>query len=150
MISVVIATLNDERTLGETMGALIAAAVDGLVREVIVVDAGSSDHTLEIADDAGARILKASGPTAVAQGCAMARSDWLLILDARAAPPTGWEKAAADHIREHGDQAGWWTAKPGLWLFGGRPQAVLAPKRLAGAGFSGALGRLGRRIRIAR
>jgi glycosyltransferase involved in cell wall biosynthesis len=149
MISVVIATLNDERTLGETMGALIAAAVDGLVREVIVVDAGSSDHTLEIADDAGARILKASGPTAVAQGCAMARSDWLLILDAKAAPPTGWEKAAADHIREHGDQAGWWTAGR-RWLFGGRPEAVLIPKSLCGAGLGGVLGKRGRRIRIAR
>jgi len=131
MISVVIATLNDERTLGETLGALVPAAVDALVREVIVVDAGSTDHTLEIADDAGARILKASGPTAVAQGCAMAKSDWLLILDAKAAVPDGWEKAAAEHIRLHGNQAGWWSAKSG-WFWGGKPEAVLTPKTLFG------------------
>jgi hypothetical protein len=137
MISVVIATLNDERILGETLGALVAAAVDALVREVIVVDAGSSDLTLEIADDAGARILKASGPDAVAQGCAMAKSDWLLILDAKAPVPDGWEKAAAEHIRLYGGEAGWWSAKRGLWL---APQAVLTPK--------GLLGKRGRRIKL--
>ena len=88
MISVVIATLNDERTLGETLGALVPAAVDALVREVIVVDAGSTDHTLEIADDAGARIFKASesGVARIARGCDLARGDWLLILDPLAAP----------------------------------------------------------------
>jgi glycosyltransferase involved in cell wall biosynthesis len=138
MISVVIATLNDERTLGETLGALVAAAVDALVREVIVVDAGSTDHTLEIADDAGARILKASGPDAVAQGCALAKSDWLLILDAKAPVPDGWEKAAAEHIRLHGHQAGWWSARRG-W-FGVKPEAVLTPKAL--------LGLHGRRIKL--
>jgi glycosyltransferase involved in cell wall biosynthesis len=141
MISVVIATLNDERTLGETLGALVAAAVDGLVREVIVVDTGSGDHTLEIADDAGARILTASGPDALAQGCAMAKSDWLLILNAKAPVPDGWEKAAADHIRLHADQAGWWSARR-AWFGGGKPQAVLTPKSL--------LGKRGRRIKIGR
>jgi glycosyltransferase involved in cell wall biosynthesis len=145
MISVVIATLNDERTLGEVMGALVAAAVDALVREVIVVDAGSTDHTLEIADDAGARILKASGPDAVAQGCATAKGDWLLILDPKAPVPDGWEKAVAEHIRLHGGQAGWWSARSG-WFGGGKPQAVLMPKSL----FSGVLGKRGRRIRIGR
>jgi glycosyltransferase involved in cell wall biosynthesis len=114
MISVVLATLNDERTLGETLGALIAAAVDALVREVIVVDAGSADHTLDIADDAGARILKGSGPDGLKAACAMAKGDWLLILDPKAAPPLGWENAVLDHIREAPDRAAVWGPKPGL------------------------------------
>jgi len=144
MISVVIATQDDERTLGAVLAALVPAAVDALVREVIVVDAGSSDRTLEIADDAGARILKAGG---VAEGCALARSDWLLILNAKTAPPPGWEALALDHIREHGDQAGWW-GRAGPLGFGGKPDAVLAPKALAGAAFAGVLGRRSRRIKL--
>ena len=148
MISVVIATLNDERTLGEALGALVAAAVDGLVREVIVVDAGSTDHTLEIADDAGARILKASGPDAFARGCALARNDWLLLLDARTPPAEGWARAVADHIREHADQAAWWPVGSGLLtVFARRPQAVLIPRRLVSPGLSAALAAKGRRLK---
>ncbi len=148
MISVVIATLNDERTLGETLGSLVAAAVDGLVREVIVIDAGSTDQTLEIADDAGARILKSSGPDALAQGCAMARSDWLLILEPKTLLADGWMRAVSDHLREHADQAAWWPAKSGpLSFFGGKPQAVLMPRKLVGPGFSGPLAAKGRRLK---
>ena len=114
MISVVLATLNDERTLGEVLGTLVAAAVDALVREVIVVDAGSTDHTLAIADDAGARILKGAGPQGLAQACAMAKGDWLLILDPKTVPPQGWENAVLDHVREAPGRAAVWGPKPGL------------------------------------
>ena len=53
MISVVIPALNAERTLPSTLTALVPAAVDGVVREVIVADGGSTDHTRQIADHAG-------------------------------------------------------------------------------------------------
>ena len=75
----------------------------------------------------------------MAQGCAVAKSDWLLILDAKAEVPAGWEKAAAEHIRLHGHQAGWWSAKAS-WFWGGKPEAVLTPKAL--------LGLHGRRIKL--
>jgi cellulose synthase/poly-beta-1,6-N-acetylglucosamine synthase-like glycosyltransferase len=131
MISVVIATLNDERTLGDTLGALVAAAVDALVREVIVVDGGSTDHTLEIADDAGARILKGAGPEGIAQGMALAKGDWLLVLDAKAPPPSGWENAILDHVREHPDNAAWWGQKRGAAFWKSpKPQGVLVPRAL--------------------
>jgi hypothetical protein len=123
MISVVLATLNNERTLGDALGALIAAAIDGLVREVIVADGGSTDHTLEIADDAGARILRSADPTVdrVRQGCAAARGEWLLVLAPQATPPTGWENAVLDHIREAPGRAAVWGPKPGL-AFWRRPE----------------------------
>jgi cellulose synthase/poly-beta-1,6-N-acetylglucosamine synthase-like glycosyltransferase len=134
MISVVIATLNDERALGETLGALIAAAIDGLVREVIVADGGSTDHTLAIADDAGARILKGDGAAAgrIVEGCAMARGEWLLVLDPQVIPAAGWDSAVKDHVREHADRAAWWSAKPrglAFWRTP-EPQGLLISRRL--------------------
>src|SRR3990167_2388072 len=55
MISVIVQTLNNAATLSACLGALVPAAVDAVVTEVIVVDGGSTDATLEIVEDAGAR-----------------------------------------------------------------------------------------------
>jgi glycosyltransferase involved in cell wall biosynthesis len=107
MISAVIASLNDEAGLSPTLAALTAPAVDGFVREVIVADAGSTDATLAIAEEAGARIVRAKGAAALAEGCAAARQPWLLLLKAGARPQAGWEQAAWRHINDHNDQAGW-------------------------------------------
>src|ERR1700743_3231046 len=100
MISVVIATHNDERTLGQTLASLVPAAVDGLVREVILADAGSTQETPALAQDAGARVAPCSGSVEarlVEVGNA-ARSDWLLILETSTPAPHGWEGAAGRHI----------------------------------------------------
>jgi outer membrane immunogenic protein len=53
MISVVIPTSNAEATLAATLTALVPAAVEGLVREVIVVAGGSTDKTAAIVEDTG-------------------------------------------------------------------------------------------------
>src|SRR2546425_230718 len=57
MLSVVIATHDSERALLPTLAALVAGAAAGIVREVIVADAGSHDATTAIADGAGCRVL---------------------------------------------------------------------------------------------
>ena len=57
MISVVIPTLNAGERLAQTFAALVPATVEGLVKEVIVSDGGSTDDTLPIAEAAGARIV---------------------------------------------------------------------------------------------
>ncbi len=97
MISVVIPTLNAETTLGETLGALVPAVVDGLVKEVIVVDGGSTDDTAKIVDIAGAALLRsASGRgTQLAAGAKAARFQWLLFLHADTVLTPGWERDAA-------------------------------------------------------
>ena len=107
MISVVIATHNDERTLGQTLASLVPAAVDGLVREVVLADAGSTDHTLAIAEDAGARVVQAEGAAEarLAQACQGARSEWLLVLEASVPAPHGWESAAGAHMERHHGKA---------------------------------------------
>jgi len=109
MISVVIPTLNAARTLGPALAPLVPAAVDGLVREVVVADGGSSDETLTIADDAGARLVKTEpGRGAqLAAGCAAAKGDWLLVLHADTVLEDAWAPAAADHVARGGDRAGY-------------------------------------------
>lgn len=100
MISVIIPTANAERLLPRCFDSLIAAAVRGVVREVIVVDAGSDDATLAIADAAGAHIVhsrKGRGQQFIA-GAATARSDWLLFLYPETALEPGWEMEAESFI----------------------------------------------------
>lgn len=101
MISVVIPTLNAERSLGAALAALVAAAVDGLLREVIVVDGGSSDRTLLIADDAGAEIVKSAAGrgTQLAAGAEAARAPWLLFLHADTVLDPAWADEAGEHMR---------------------------------------------------
>jgi glycosyltransferase involved in cell wall biosynthesis len=107
MISAVIATLNDEARLEATLAALTAPAIDGFVREVIVADAGSTDATLAIAEEAGARIVAAEAAGSLSEGCAAARQPWLLLLKAGTRPQAGWEQAAWRHVNDHADSAGY-------------------------------------------
>src|SRR5262249_41007290 len=57
MLGVVIAPHDSERGLLPPLAALVAGAAAGIVREVIVADAGSRDATAAIADGAGCRVL---------------------------------------------------------------------------------------------
>jgi len=130
MISVVIATHDDGQTLGQTLASLVPAAVDGLVREVILADAGSTDDTLAIAEDAGARVVRGLGPAEarLLEACKAARADWLLILEASVSAPHGWEGAAGRHIERHGARAACWGRS--LVPFVTPPGALLVPRRL--------------------
>ncbi|MEZ5897675.1 MAG: TIGR04283 family arsenosugar biosynthesis glycosyltransferase [Parvularculaceae bacterium] len=99
-ISVVIPTLNAGCGLAEALAALVPAALDGLVREVIVADGGSTDETLAITDDAGARLIggeKGRGAQ-LARGAAAARGDWLLFLHADTVLEACWASEARAFI----------------------------------------------------
>ncbi|MEL7490824.1 MAG: TIGR04283 family arsenosugar biosynthesis glycosyltransferase [Pseudomonadota bacterium] len=92
MISVVIPTLNAEARLGECLASLVPAAVLGIIREVIVVDGGSSDRSPQIAEAAGARILTSDPGRGrqLAVGAKAARSDWMLFLHADTVVEPSW------------------------------------------------------------
>lgn len=100
MLSVVIPTLNAERTLAATLAALVPAAIEGFVREVIVVDGGSRDATLRVADAAGCTMLPAprGRGAQLAAGAAAARCDWLLFLHADTVLDEDWVGAARRFI----------------------------------------------------
>lgn len=93
MLSVIIATRNDERALVQTLAILVGAAVSGLVRDVVAADAGSQDETAEVADMAGCTVLVSSAPLAqrLREAAAAARGSWLLFLRPGAAPDAAWE-----------------------------------------------------------
>jgi glycosyltransferase involved in cell wall biosynthesis len=55
-LSVVIITLNEEANLGRTLESVQALVGEGK-GEIIVVDSGSSDHTVEIAKSFGAKVF---------------------------------------------------------------------------------------------
>ncbi len=96
MISVIIPTLNAQAGLAATLTALVPATVDGIVREVIVVDGGSTDQTAAIAEDAGTRFVTRSGGRGyqLLAGAHRARFPWLLFLHADTVLQPGWEREA--------------------------------------------------------
>lgn len=95
MLSVLIETRNDEEGLARTLASLVGGAVEGLVREVIVCDAGSSDQTHYVAEHAGCHYL-AQG--SIAAGIKLAKGDWLLMLEPGARLAEGWIAEVGAHI----------------------------------------------------
>src|SRR5262245_35740631 len=101
MISVVIPTHESERLLVPTLSALVPGALAGLVREVIVADAGSRDETAKVADVAGCNFIEAPGPLGarLAVAAASARADWLMFLHPGSVPELGWIDETERFIR---------------------------------------------------
>jgi hypothetical protein len=121
MISVVIAADDDAEGLCAALADLVTAAVDGLVREVLVT--GAQGRSREIADDAGAVLVDADLSAAAAR----AKSDWLMILPPRSCLADGWAAAVAAHVSARPPRAARLaTGGPG-WPWD-RLRGVLAPK----------------------
>ncbi len=80
-LSVVLATFNEEKNLD-----LCLASVEGIADEIIVVDGGSRDRTIQIAKKYHARIYVTTNPQNFhinkQKAIDMASKDWLLQLDA--------------------------------------------------------------------
>lgn len=95
MLSVVIETKNDEEGLARTLASLVNGAVEGMVREVIVCDLGSTDRSHRVAEEAGCIWLPGGGAAA---GVRHAKSDWLLLLEPGATLVDGWIDSAARHV----------------------------------------------------
>lgn len=92
MLSVVIGTLNHERPLVPTLASLVEGAAAGAVRDVIVVDGGSSDSTAEVADIAGCEFFVEKGALSqrLRAGVARARAPWLMFMRPGVVLNPGW------------------------------------------------------------
>jgi len=83
-LSVVIITYNEEANLGRTLASVQALVSDGK-GEIIVVDSGSTDRTVEIARSFGAKVFVEEWKGFAAQknsAIDKAACDWILSLDA--------------------------------------------------------------------
>jgi glycosyltransferase involved in cell wall biosynthesis len=83
-LSVVIITCNEEANIGRTLASVQALVSDGK-GEVIVVDSGSTDRTVEIAKSYGAKVFLEEWKGFAAQknsAIEKATGDWILSLDA--------------------------------------------------------------------
>src|SRR5262245_27472551 len=101
MISVIIPTLNAERTLGSTLAAVVPAVVKGIVQEAILVDAGSTDETCLIAEAAGTQLIEAPRGRGIqlGAGAAQAKGDWFLFLHADTVLDPSWIEEAESFIK---------------------------------------------------
>ena len=93
MLTVLIETLDDEEGLARTLASLIGGAVEGVVRDVIVCDTGSTDQTHRVADHAGCHFVS-GGITA---GIRQAKGEWLLLLEPGARLAEGWIDEVVAH-----------------------------------------------------
>ncbi|HZQ69121.1 MAG TPA: glycosyltransferase family 2 protein [Terriglobales bacterium] len=83
-LSVVIITYNEEANLGRTLESVMPLVRDGK-GEIIVVDSGSTDRTVEIAESLGAKVFVEEWKGYAAQknsALEKASGEWILSLDA--------------------------------------------------------------------
>ena len=100
MLTIVIPTLNAEATLRPTLASLVPGVLSGLVKQLVICDGGSTDGTLEIAEEAGADIVNSVSGRGLqlAAGARQAKADWLLFLHADTLLEPGWEYEVAQFI----------------------------------------------------
>ena len=84
-LSIVIPTLNSERTLGACLAAIRSQTLPRDAYEIVVADAGSSDRTLDIARDYGVETLASNplktGEAGKAAGIKAAKGDVIALID---------------------------------------------------------------------
>lgn len=99
-LSVIIPTLNEEQVLGQTLARLENHKNAELI-EVIVVDGGSSDTTLALAERAGCRTISSARGrgSQMNAGAAAAKGEVLLFLHADTLLPDNFSRLILDAVR---------------------------------------------------
>jgi len=113
MISVVLVASEDLPGLAAQMGMLVPAAVDGLVKEVVLVS-GGEPGVEALAEDSGARLVTTSGDR-LAAGAAAVRGDWILTLRATPLLREGWREPVEKHLAGGAGAPAVLTAPGGLF-----------------------------------
>ena len=117
-LSVVLITQNEERNLPRTLESVLPLVRDGK-GEIIVVDSGSTDRTVEVAQSFGARVFVEKWKGFAAQkNSAMGKAsmDWVLQLDADEVPEPELVTEIEVALREDSAQNGFWIPRKNFFL----------------------------------
>ncbi|WP_250157169.1 glycosyl transferase family 2 [Tianweitania aestuarii] len=101
--------------MARTLASLVSAAVEGMVREVIVLDRGSSDKTSRVADLSGCLFVS---DATLNDGVQRARGDWLLLIEPGARLGEGWTQDVRRHVAGGGSPGRFTRKRSGFrdWL----------------------------------
>ncbi|PRX56411.1 rSAM/selenodomain-associated transferase 2 [Flagellimonas meridianipacifica] len=123
-ISVLIPVLNEEKGLGTVLKNLYSSATTSQIEEIICIDGGSADRTVDIAKSYGATVISSKRGRArqMNAGARHAKGNILYFLHADTLPPKGFDKTILEAV-ENGSQSGCFRMKfdsknPMLRLFG--------------------------------
>lgn len=104
-ISVIIPVLNEEKTICRLISTLRKNET-GYLKEILVVDGGSHDQTVELAVQSGARVIQPGIKGRAKQmnaGAAEAAGSVLFFLHADTIPPPGFDAAIVNALKMEAD-----------------------------------------------
>ena len=114
-ISVVLAVFNEEENLGDCLDS-----VKELADEIVIVDGGSNDKTLEIAKYYGAKIIKTDNPPIFHinknKAIDTATGEWVLQLDADERVSSELSKEIKNAIIRNSEINGYWIPRSNYFL----------------------------------
>ena len=101
-ISIVILTLNSQNTVRKTLASLFEGIEAGIVRELIVVDGGSTDETREIVEECGGKFIScaASRGYQLKKGVNLAKGDFIFVLHSDSALEPGWSEIVKKYLNK--------------------------------------------------
>jgi hypothetical protein len=138
MLSVIVTRGNPAKLAG-LLAALTEAAVEGLVRDVTLVEGDDPDLLDALCDATGAKLAADFG-----QAVAGARGDWLMVVPPELRLKDGWVERLGDHLRDGHGEARFTGLSEGLLRRG--PEGVLVRRARAEGSAQSGLQQLARKL----
>ncbi|MGB9959970.1 MAG: glycosyltransferase [Candidatus Bathyarchaeales archaeon] len=101
-VSIVVTTLNNEQTIGECLKSIFELNYPKELLEVIVIDGGSKDSTIKIAQNYPAKIIvkPSNAPTAYNYAINLIESEVVGLIDADAKVEKEWLNKLIEHLKD--------------------------------------------------
>jgi hypothetical protein len=100
MLTVIVEAKDSSDRLPALLGCLTSAAVDGLVREVLIAGGGPPELLAVLREETGAELV-----TSIAGAAGTATSDQILLLPASIRLKPSWLATLGEHLRGGGGEA---------------------------------------------